>query len=212
MSHFTNFSPANQQNGMTLLEVLVAIGLFVVVSSLGYRGLQITSQAKQRISQSSQQLASLQRSMLWLQRDLQNLVARPVRDRFGDLLPAFSHRGSAKFATIEMTRSGRVNLANAPHSDLQRVSYHWSGSTLVRRYWPRLDRMVDTQPTEIPLFPEATSLKWQYLDQRLRWHDQWPPKNFNGDSSRLLPRAVEVSISLADYGQVSRIFITGAES
>ncbi|MBL4621386.1 MAG: type II secretion system minor pseudopilin GspJ, partial [Immundisolibacteraceae bacterium] len=191
--------PATRQAGMTLLELLVAIGLFMVVSGLGYKGLQATSLAKQQLTQRSQQLAGLQRSMLWLQRDIQNLIARPVRDRFGDPLPAFSHRGAGLFATVEMTRSGRINLANAPQSNLQRVRYHWTDEAVIRSYWPRLDRMVGTEPTETPLFLKATRIDWRYLDKHLRWHDQWPPPNYNGDSSRLIPRAVEVALEIPGY-------------
>ncbi|MBV1889431.1 MAG: type II secretion system minor pseudopilin GspJ, partial [Gammaproteobacteria bacterium] len=190
----------------------VAMGLFMVVSGLGYRGLQATSLAKQQLTQRSQQLAGLQRSMLWLQRDLQNLVVRPVRDRFGDDLAAFSHRGANQFATVEMTRSGRINLANAPQSDLQRVSYHWTDEAVIRSYWPRLDRMVGTEPTETPLFLHASRIDWRYLDKNLNWHDRWPPPNYRGDRSRLLPRAVEVSLEMPGYADITRIFITGAGS
>ena len=204
--------PTNRQIGMTLLELLVAMGLFMVVSGLGYRGLQATSLAKQQLTQRSQQLAGLQRSMLWLQRDLQNLVARPVRDRFGDDLAAFSHRGANQFATVEMTRSGRINLVNAPQSNLQRISYHWTDQAVIRSYWPRLDRMVGTEPTETPLFLHASRIDWRYLDRNLNWHDRWPPPNYRGDSSRLLPRAVEVSLEIPGYGDISRMFITGAGS
>ena len=200
------------QSGMTLLELLVALGLFIVVSSLGYRGLQMTSSAKQQLSHSSEQLTDLQRSMLWLQRDLQNLIARPVRDRFGDPLPAFSHRGTGEFAKIELTRSGRINLASAAQSELQRVSYHWNSTGVIRRYWPRLDRMVGTEPTEMPLFKGAMSMDWRYLDRRRRWHDQWPPPNYGGDTSRLIPGAIEIKLTLPGHGEITRLFITGAES
>jgi len=197
------------QWGLTLLELLIAMAVFTVVASLGYRGLQQTITARERINHSSDQFAALQRSMLWLGRDLTNLAPRPIRDHLGDSQSAFYTTGNGMTTRVEFTHAGRTNAVGLPQSDLQRVSYHRTADGIVRRYWSRLDVMAGVQPREMQLFDNATKFDWFFLDQQNRWLDQWPPLNYIGDTTRLLPRAVRVQLELPGYGMIERTFVTG---
>lgn len=199
-----------RQRGLTLIELLVAIAVFTVVASLGYRGLQQTMTAKQQLTRSSDQFTALQRSMFWLERDLTSLVARPHRDYSGDYQPAIHSRGQSTAMRIEFTHGGRANPAELPQSNLERVSYHWTSRGVIRQYWPRLDVMAGSQPKEMSLFVNSGEFNWLFLDQQNRWHHQWPPLNHTGDTTRLLPRAIRIGITLPDYGRIERTFVTGA--
>ena len=199
-----------RQRGLTLLELLVAIAVFTVVASLGYQGLQQTMTAKQQITRNSEQFAALQRSMLWLESDLTSLIARPNRDYLGDYQPAIHSRGQATAMRIEFTHGGRANPAGLPQSDLERVSYHWTAQGVIRQYWPRLDAIASSRPKEILLFVNTSEFNWLFLDQQNRWHNQWPPLNYTGDTTQLLPRAIRIGLTLPSYGRIERTFVTGA--
>jgi len=198
------------EHGLTLLELLIAIAVFTVVASIGYRGLQQTIAAKQQLTQSSDRFAALQHSMLWLQRDLTSLIARATRDHLGDSQPAFYSHGKGTSLEVEFTHGGRSNPAQMPQSTLQHVSYYWTRDNVIRRYGSRLDPIAGMQPKEIPLFAGASTFKWFFLDRQNRWHNQWPPLNYPGDTSKLLPRAVKVHMELPVYGNIERTFVTGS--
>lgn len=199
-----------RSRGLTLMELLVAMGVFTVVATLGYRGLQQTITAKQQLSQHSEQFARLQGAMLWLERDLTTLIARPARDYLGDRQPAFFSQGKGDQMRVEFTHSSRGNPAGLPQSDLQRVSYHQADDQLIRSYWPRLDAMVSTKPGTVPLFPGIDQLEWHFLDQQGAWHRQWPPINHRGNTQRVLPKAVQIRFTLPEFGRIERTLITGS--
>jgi len=77
-----------QEAGFTLLEVVVAVALFAVVSTLAYGGLAAVLRSREQLSEASAQLAQLQLAMQMFERDVRSAVLRPVRDGYGEVLPA----------------------------------------------------------------------------------------------------------------------------
>ena len=62
------------QSGMTLLELLVAIGLAALVSVLGYRGLDTLLRSREELSRRHDELAAISDTWRWLARDLSHLI------------------------------------------------------------------------------------------------------------------------------------------
>ena len=74
---------AVRQRGFTLLELLVALAIFALVSVMAYGGLASVLDQQFATDEIAGQLARLQKTYLLLQRDFEQLVPRPVRDEYG---------------------------------------------------------------------------------------------------------------------------------
>ncbi|EDN71908.1 outer membrane secretion protein W [Beggiatoa sp. SS] len=102
--------------------------------------------------------------------------------------------------------------AQQQRSSLQRVAYHLEDKTLWRSYWRVLDRAQDAQPIRMGLLNEVNEIQLRYLDEHLRWHEQWPPLNFSNGApneqanSNQTLKAIEVTLTVAKWGRLTRLF------
>lgn len=77
--------------GFTLLEVLVAIAIFSVMAVMAYEGLRNFLAARTLLENRTNAFHARVRGFAQLQQDLEQLVARPVRDELGDPVDAVRH-------------------------------------------------------------------------------------------------------------------------
>ncbi len=136
-----NEFPKNQKSAFTLLEMLIALAIFSIVS-LAAGTLLYQSVEAQRVSNDyGSRMIDLERSISRLSRDLLQYVPREVRDELGDFTSSLIITPNQ----IELTRRGWANPADHARSDLQRVRYVVEGDALQRHYWDILDRAPDTE-------------------------------------------------------------------
>lgn len=199
--------PRQQQTGFTLLELLVALAIFALLSVMAYAGLSTVLTANQVLETNMQRLTEIQRSMTLLTRDIRQTVNRGIRDTFGDSKQPLI--GASEFDTlgtpaIELTHTGYPNPLGTKRSFLQRVAYRVEEETLYRINWRVLDQAQDTQADTLAICQNVEALQLRYLDQENNWHEQWPPidPEYQGP---VLPIAVEVSLTLTDWGKVVRL-------
>lgn len=152
------------------------------------------------LSRQQDDLRTLMLSVDTLQRDLRQAVARPVRGNYGGIVPAFIG-GADK---LEFTRLGFANPQAELRSNLERVAYALDGERLVRANYPVLDRAPDTQAHARTLRDRVDALRLRYLDAQQRWVEAWPEPSA-GAADPVLPRAVEMRIDTADYGEITCI-------
>lgn len=195
--------------GFTLLEVLVAMAIFAILSVLAYGGLMVVLDQRSLAEEQTDAWRELQLSLQLLARDLQQLQPRPVRDEIGDrYAPAFHSRPGGSNA-LEFTRGGWTNPAGLPRATLQRVAYRVEDGVLLRIYWPALDRTLNTEPVVSRLIGDIDDLELRMLDTQGSWHTQWPPAGFAGEGALYtLPRAVEVAVESPRFGRVWRLVET----
>lgn len=198
-----------QSAGFTLVELLIAITIFAVISALAYGGLQSVIRSDQAITAQTKRLQALQQTLLFMQRDMAQLVPRSIRDEFGDRKPALLSQGNM-LTQIELTRGGWNNPAMQMRATLQRVGYGLEGRELYRYSWRVLDRAPDSQPERVLLLDGVSEWQWRFLDDNGGWQESWPSLGSEGGAVDTLPRAVEVKLTLEDMGTVRRIFEMGA--
>lgn len=201
------------QQGFTLLEIIVAISIFAIISVMAYGGLDQVLRARDATNQTMDRLAELQMTWSLLGRDLQQVAARNVRDGFGDPLPAFTAGGDN---LIELTRAGWPNPLQRPRGHLQRVGWVLDGQILQRLSWNVLDRAQDSEPRVADILTGVTGVELRFLDQQGEWGSQWPPEGGFGQPDQtgrtgqagniLLPRGIEVILELEDMGDIGRLF------
>jgi general secretion pathway protein J len=191
--------------GFTLLELLIALSVFSILSVMAYSGLQIVLNSREHTEKQADRLVELQRAFTFIGRDIEQTVGRSIRDSFGD--PKGALIGS-NFGTIplELTRAGWRNPAKLTRSSLERVMYRYDEENLSRLSVLALDQGSQVEPLERHLLSEVKELSLRYLDEALSWHDTWPPGIGEETDLSRLPRAVEVTVNLSGFGEVKRIF------
>jgi general secretion pathway protein J len=192
--------------GFTLLELLIAVAIFALVGAMAYGGLQRVLDQQHGTEEQSQRLADLQTAYRIMQRDLEQIANRKIRNEFGDSIEALV--GGSGFNGVEFTRAGHANPAGFLRSDLQRVAYVPDQETLLRRTWRVLDRAQDSVPDEQKLMEGLRRFSMRFLDEANEWQERWPPAQNPGSAPATpgFPKAVEVQVELDDVGTLSWLF------
>ncbi len=190
----------------TLIEVLVALAVFGVLSLLAYMTLGSTLANSDLLTERMDRLQAVQRTLRLLTDDLLQTAPRPVRLELGEqLAPALRSDLSAEFA-LELTRGGWGNPAALPRGTLQRTAYRVEDNELLRYHWNVLDRTFANEPIATVLLDDVESVILRYLQADGEWTEVWPPAGITDDSAlRMRPRAVEIVLNLGDEGELRRL-------
>lgn len=198
------------RGGFTLLELLVALAIFSIIAVMAYGGLAVVLTQQTRTNEQADRLSRLQMAYQIMQRDIEQVIARPIRDAFGDERMLMIGQGSE--GEMEFTRGGWNNPAGHQRSTLQRVAYQVVDQELVRSVWYVLDRAQDTEPFETGIIDGVEEMEIRFLGDGEEWQDQWPPSDqlqSLNDLPQIIPRAVEISIDIEFVGPLIWLFQLG---
>ncbi|WP_240725117.1 type II secretion system minor pseudopilin GspJ [Mangrovimicrobium sediminis] len=213
-------SLSHRQRGFTLIEVLIAMAITAVVAAIAYRIFATVLVGAERTEASMERVYEVNRAWMFISRDLEQFVGRPVRDEFGEDEPAMIGGPAARF-TLAFTRSGWFDPMGNPRPELQRVNYRVEDGALWRDSFPVLDRGGNTEPYETRLLEEVDDLQVLFLppttavrtvgssselDTR-QWQDSWVADTSQPGSLLEPPLAVEVRLLLRDWGEMRRIYV-----
>jgi general secretion pathway protein J len=198
-------TPATAACGFTLLELLVALAIFGLLAAMSYGGLQAVLEQQSYTEQAAVRLGELQKVYLVMQRDIEQVVPRTIRDEFGDAqLPLVGNDA------LQFTRGGWRNPAGRQRSTLQRVGYAYNDEQLVRYSWSVLDRAQDSEPLEQPLGKDIERMSLRYLDGKDEWREQWPDTaaavDLDPEEIPALPMAIEVTLEHKTFGTLVWLF------
>jgi general secretion pathway protein J len=198
--------------GFTLLELLVAIGVFALFSAMAYGGLVQVLESRDRVDAERAYWTGLSRALLRIEDDLLHARARPIRDIDGNPRLAFEGRPTDTRAlaepAVEFTRGGILNVTPGPRSDLQRVGYRFADGKLWRLTWPVLDRAPTTKPQETVLLEDVEGFEARFYGPAGGWIANWPASTIGTTPTAVqLPRAVELTIKLTGRGELKRVFL-----
>ena len=207
------------QAGFTLVEALIAMAITAFVSVLSYQTLSTALVGIESARAESERLHEINRAFTVLSRDIRQLTNRPIRDEFGQVASAVSG-GELARDPLRLTRSGWHNSTGAPRSTLQRVAYRLEEDRLLRLSYPVLDRTTAIEPTETVLIEgvELFELRFlpsinavevdrnQVIDRRF-WQENWVADV--GFTDKLIdpPAAIEVRVTLSDWGELERLYV-----
>lgn len=193
------------QNGFTLIEVLVALAIFGMLSVLAYEAIGQSLSNAELLNARMDRLRSIQQTMRLLGRDILQTAPRPVRDPLGgEYVAAIRTEPGTEFA-LEVTRGGWPNPAGLPRGTLQRAGYRVEDGELIRVHWNVLDPTLNNEPLAIALIDGVDSIVFNYLPPGGDWTDRWPPQG-GSEALRLRPQVVEVVLTLTDEGEIRRFF------
>src|SRR5690625_440889 len=114
-------SHRRRHNGFTLLELLIALSIFALVSVIVFTGLQSSLDSRERTNLRADRLIEVQRALNCLRQDLEQAVPRAIRDQMGDFDPKNAFQQTLD--GIAFTRGGRSNPLGLERSSLERLGY-----------------------------------------------------------------------------------------
>lgn len=122
----------DREAGFTLVEVLISLFIFALISVGTMTALTQSLQGKERLAASMEELNQLNAARAIMRSDISALTLRPSRDELGGVNPyVLTTDGEA---LLSFTRRGKENPSGfEPRGDLERVEYHFEEGALMRR-------------------------------------------------------------------------------
>lgn len=189
----------NQQSkngGFTLLELLIAMVIFSFMSIMAYSALSNILTSNVVITAQEKKLKKLQRAMMFIERDMRQVVSRPRRSGYDQLSKALAS-GLDDEGIIEFTRAGHSNPTDLVRSSLQRVRYDLDDKVLLRMSWNLVDH-IDAEPITMPLLNDVEGFSLRFLDKNNAWKENW-------EIPKQIPKAIELTLEHKHWGKIIRL-------
>ena len=194
-------SRPSAETGFTLVELLVSLFIFGLLSAAGVSLLSVSVRAQELAGTRLDALAEVRRAGALLSGDLAQAAPRLFRDSVGAIHPAFTGGPGEGEAALTFVRRGWENLDGSPRPSLQKVVYRVAGGRLERIAYPLVD---GAQPlAAATILAGVDGLRLRYRDEKGDWRDRWDPTEPDD-----LPRAVEMIVE-TQGGGTRQLFVTG---
>ncbi len=192
--------------GFTLVELLVALAIFAMISVAGVTLLRSGSDTQIAVKKRLEDYSRSNRLYNTMEGDLAQAVMRPVRDQAGGSVPAFTEGDTTvPGALFGFVRAGWSNYDEAPRAGLQRVAYTLEGDALKRVSWPMLD---GAEPSDVATLVENVSaVRLQFRDEQGEWRRDW-----TATDATALPRALELRLTIRGKPQQRMLFLVGPQT
>ena len=224
--------------GFTLIELLIAMSIGVTIVFLSYQALTAAMNIDERVTAVNQHTNDMSRVWQLIGDDLQHSVARSWTDQFSNAQPAMSGLLGDRLAQsnaisvdtdtylLRFIRSGEKNFFNQARSNLQLVGYRITRSddndlsddtsvSLWRDHWRPIDSINEPTIKSRRLLDNINSIRFRYLPHDIEsindqaWLTGWPEGTSQNEQ---LPLAVEVTLDIANMGEITRLFLLAATS
>ena len=192
-----------KHKGFTLLEVLIAIAIFSIISLSSFSIFDTVLKGDEISKQRSERHNELQRAFLIIERDVLQIARRSIRLNGESPLNNFLQTSGDAFTSDEQAlafvRHGWTNPnLLLPRSDMQAVAYRLVDETLERLHFNFVDAVVGEEPKVRPLIKNISELTFEYYDGK-KWQETW--------SDKTLPLAIAIEVDTKDYGVIRRQFL-----
>jgi len=188
-----------RNTGFTLIEVMVAVGIFAVIASIVGPALFQFLDIRERAGAKQEQLESLQKTFLFLANDLRYATNRLGKDEFGD----------AADATLVVNDDALLELTTAyPDLNLgglavpRRVSWQLDDGVLQRLQSPVMDPDSDTRQLKQLLLNNVRDVEIELSaieDGRDNTSKRW-------EEQTRLPDKITFTITLENKTEYQRVF------
>ena len=192
--------------GFTLVELMVALAIFALISVAGVTLLRSGSDTQIAVKNRLEDMSRTNRLSNALESDLAQAVARPVRDTAGQPVPAFIQSDANVLGVLfGFVRGGWSNFDEAPRPGLQRVAYALDGQALKRVSWPMLDGAVAGDAAT--LVDNVSAAEIRFRDDAGEWRGDW-----TATDAAALPRAIELRLTIQGKPEQRMLFLVGPQA
>ncbi|MEP6600561.1 MAG: type II secretion system protein GspJ [Nitrospirota bacterium] len=197
------WTPANREDGFTLIEVLVAVAILAVLASLvsltfssTFRILHATEDAHGREHQARTCLTLI----------TEDLMMARLHGRFPWNTRNAERDGQPSDLLAFVSASHVRYRPNVPEADLTRVLYTREGDRLARFSLRNLYGVLPAALERVDVATGVVAFNVRYYDGVSSvWVDEW-----DGQSRKTLPRAVMIELTLLNSRQEARTFVEWA--
>ena len=203
----SNISSKVKSNGFTLLEVLLAIAIFSMISLSSFTLFDTILKADEQSQKGSARQNELQRAFILIERDFLQIARRSIRLNGEAPLKQFIYTENDSFSsdnqTLGFVRAGWTNPGLLlPRSNMQSVAYQLNERTLERLHFNFVDAVVGQEPKVRPLITGVEQLKFEFYDGT-EWKKELVDKK--------IPLAIAIELELEDYGLIRRQFLVAGD-
>lgn len=170
-------------NGFTLVEMLVALAIFGLLSAGGIAVLRASLTTQDAVAGRLEADRSAQRVVALFQADVSQAIARPLTGVGDARLPSLE----GDSASLSLVRDGWANPGDHPRSSLQRVRWSGRDGAVVRTAHLYLDGFDPGEPAAFASGVRGVRFRYRFAD------GTWNP-SFRPTDRQLLPTAVEMSL------------------
>jgi general secretion pathway protein J len=190
--------------GFTLIEILIALAVFAILSTITSSVLYNAFTTRTRVNEQSVYLNKLELAISLIQQDTLQILERAIRGNEMRLFPLFI--GQSDY--VEFTRDGNVNPnSSEKRSTLKRIAYTCQKGVLIRRTWNSLDSLDRTTYQDKVLLEQLDECHFSYLNQTLQVLPEWREQALNQNQRReTLPKAIQVNMTLRAHGEINLLF------
>ncbi|MCL1076223.1 type II secretion system minor pseudopilin GspJ [Shewanella dokdonensis] len=194
-----------KNSGFTLLEMLVAIGIFAMLGLATNSVLQTVIKDDEVTRDFSSQLRYLQQGFGSIERDMGQMVARSFRSATGVhtelVIQAGNNLLDSESQALVFYRIGWLNPGGLlPRGSIQSLAYVVQDGKLQRWYFPYPDPEIGAEPIKTVLMDKVVAVKYAfYIDGKWQQAEQ---QSFNR-----LPAAIAIEVELEDRGTIMRKFL-----
>ena len=185
-----------RRRGFTLIELMVALAIFAVISVLSLRAVSAAIDNRTRIEEEGRKWRELGRLFAALEADLAAVLVGSGMTLVGAAAPAADDGVWLAFARA--SRGEDDESAIVP----QGIVYRLAGGHVERASYHALQAPGADTPVALSRFPSSVrALQLRYLSERGEWLNDWSVT----DGS--IPRALAIDIELASGEGVHRAFL-----
>lgn len=196
-------------SGFTLLELVVAIAIFAAMYVMAQQFLSAALRNREILNRHADALEAGQRTLIFLTMDMEQIIARPVRDSFGDTRPAVEGVEDG----VSLTRLGWANPMDLRRrSTMQRVTWRLEDDQLIRSHHRVLDREAGAEPVDTVMMEGVSDFRVRYLYEtpagEYEWGRRWPREDTTGSGvlRQPLPRSLEITVEREEGSGLHRYF------
>ncbi|MFW2147852.1 type II secretion system minor pseudopilin GspJ [Acinetobacter sp. TY1] len=187
---------ATSRKGFTLVELLVAIAIFAVLSALGWKVFDYLIQVKDRNAVHEANIGQLQQAYQQMQRDTLQLM--PVTANIaGDVQPALSLSNQQ----FTFSKAGVTDPLKQGRSAFERIEYQYNAQDkkIYRLKYNNLNRLRTEQPLSAVLLSDVD--QFEVMAMNPTEINQWPATAIDAENlqyQRLLPRGIRVRFTIRE--------------
>jgi general secretion pathway protein J len=131
--HILKSNSIAKEGGFTLVEVLIALFIFAIISAGTMSALTASLRGKTQMDDRISHMQNIETMRAVMKADMANIILRPARDVLGGQELYVLSGGITDL--MSFTRAGRSNPGGLePRGDLQRVTYLFEQGQLIRRH------------------------------------------------------------------------------
>lgn len=193
-----------RQRGLTLIELLIAVGILAVLALLASTLLGTSLDNQKHLRSSSHSLEELALSVTLLRRDMEQMLNRAGRDEYGtrQTSPLLSF-AEGELYQLEFTRDGRRVLPGETFSSsLERIRYGLEDDQFIRYSAAVPDPVSNTDWRKQKMMDGISAIDFSFFVQG-KWHRQWPPSTIGvATAGPALPQAISMRLETERWGVV----------